>query len=244
MENTRPSIAVFGAGPGVGQAVAHRYGEAGYDVVLVARRRPRLDRLAEDLSTRGITAHVVTADLARTDLVPALAEQIRAKVGDPTVLYYGPGPVDPEFVSALDLRPERLHELMPITLDTLLALVEEFLPAMIERGDGAILTAQGAAAVHGRPRMTGWPPLLAAQRNYLQSLAAEIADRGVYIGMLYIGARIIGTPTDARFRAARAAGQPVPDVPAADPRELAELLWSMHAGRRRRETVIPDGLTS
>ncbi len=242
MSNTHKSIAVFGAGPGVGRAVARRYGQAGYDVVLIARRQDRLNQFAAELATHGITAHVVTGDLADTAGVAALAEQIRAKIGDPTVLYYGPGPGDPEFVSALDLRPERLHELMPITLDTLLALVGEFLPPMIERGDGAILTAQGAAAVQGLPRMTGWPPLLAAQRNYLQSLATEISDCGVYVGMLYIGARITGTPTDERFQAARAAGRTARDIPAADPAELAELLWSMHMNRKRREMVVPEGL--
>jgi short-subunit dehydrogenase len=174
MNNTPKSIAVFGAGPGVGRAVARQYGKAGYDVVLVARRQGPLDQFAGELAEHGITAHVVTADLS--DLVPALAERIRAKVGDPTAFYYGPA-TDPKFVDAVDLRAEQLRELMPMTLYTLLALVREFLPAMIESGDGAILSAQGAAAVQGLPRMTGWPPVLAAQRNYLQSLAAEVADR-------------------------------------------------------------------
>jgi short-subunit dehydrogenase len=188
MNNTPKSIAVFGAGPGVGRAVARRYGKAGYDVVLVARRQGPLDQFAGELAARDINAHVVTADLSETGLVPALAERIRAKVGDPTAVYYGPAPADPEFTDAVDLCPERLRELMPLTLYTLLALVKEFLPAMIERGDGAILSAQGAAAVQGLPHMSGWPPVLAAQRNYLQSLAAEVAGQGVYVGMLYIGA--------------------------------------------------------
>jgi short-subunit dehydrogenase len=242
MNNTPQSIAVFGAGPGVGRAVAHRYGRAGYDVVLVARRQARLDQFAGELAAHGITAHVVTADLSETDHVPALAERIRAKVGDPTAVYYGPTAADPEFTAAVDLRSEQLRDLMPITLHTLLALVREFLPAMLERGDGAILSAQGAAAVQGRPHMSGWPPLLAAQRNYLQSLAAEVADQGVYVGMLYIGARILGTAFEARFQAAAAAGQPMPDMPAADPAELAELLWTMHTDRKPREMVVPENV--
>ena len=241
MNNTPKSIAVFGAGPGVGRAVARQYGKAGYDVVLVARRQGPLDQFAGELAEHGITAHVVTADLSETDLVPALAERIRAKVGDPTAFYYGPA-TDPKFVDAVDLRAEQLRELLPMTLYTLLALVREFLPAMIESGDGAILSAQGAAAVQGLPRMTGWPPVLAAQRNYLQSLAAEVADQGVYVGMLYIGARITGTPFETRFQEARAAGQPMPDMPAADPVELAELLWTMHANRKPREMVVPESL--
>ena len=159
-EGMNRSIAVFGAGPGVGRAIARRYGRAGYDVVLVARSQAPLDRFAEELAAQGTTAHLVTADLAEPDLVPALAERIRAEVGTPTVLYYGPA-TDPRFTAAVDLRAERLRELMPISLYTLLALVAEFLPAMLARGDGAILGAQGAGAVHGRPHMSGWPTLLA-----------------------------------------------------------------------------------
>ncbi|KAB8194684.1 SDR family NAD(P)-dependent oxidoreductase [Nonomuraea phyllanthi] len=236
------SIAVFGTGPGVGQAVARRYGKEGYDVVLVARRQGPLDELARELSAGGVTAHAVTADLDRTDAVPALARRIRARVGDPTALYYGPAPTDPAFLPAADLTPEALRDRLPITLYTLLALVGEFLPAMVERGDGALLSAQGAAAVQGRPYMSGWPTILAAQRNYLQSLAAEVAGKGVYVGALYIGARILGTPFEADYRRRQAQGEPVPEMAAADPAELADILWDMHAGRDRHEAVFPAGL--
>jgi short-subunit dehydrogenase len=185
---------------------------------------------------------VITADLEQTDAVSALADRIRARVGDPTALYYGPVPTDPGFVPAVDLTPELLQARMPITMYTLMALVREFLPAMAERGDGAILSAQGAAAVRGRPYMSGWPTVLAAQRNYLQSLAVEVADKGVYVGMLYIGARIVGTPFEADYQRRRAQGEPVPDMAAADPAELADILWDMHAKRNRHETVVPAGL--
>jgi len=46
------SIAVFGAGPGLGHAVARRYAQDGYDVVLVARRQEPLELLAQELQQR------------------------------------------------------------------------------------------------------------------------------------------------------------------------------------------------
>lgn len=238
LDGMTKTIAVFGTGPGVGRAIARRYGREGYEVVLVARRRGPLDLLARELAAEGVAAHAVPADLTRTDDVPALAERIRARVGNPGVLYYGPAS-DPAFTPAADLDPDLLRDRMPITMYTLLALVREFLPAMVERGDGAVLSAQGAAAVHGGPGMSGWPTLLAAQRNYLQSLAAEVAPSGVYVGMLYIGARITGTPFDAEYERRRAEGEPVPDMAAADPADLAGILWDMHAARDRHETIVP-----
>lgn len=236
------SIAIFGAGPGLGQAIARRYGREGYDVVLVARRKEPLDQLAKELSAAGVTAHVVTGDLSRTDLVPALAEQIRARVGDPTALYYAPATGATGFVPAATLSPAQLQDLMPMMVYTLLALVQEFLPAMVERGDGAILSAQGVSAIQGWAQMSGPAAALAAHRNYLQSLSAEVADRGVYVGQLYIGARILGSAADAEHQAAKAAGLPMPDLVAVEPADLADQLWIRHATANRDEVTFPANL--
>ena len=78
------SIAVFGAGPGLGQAVARRYAREGYAVTLVGRRPEPLDLVAKELASAGTTAHVITADLSDTGATPRLAEQIRAKAGPST----------------------------------------------------------------------------------------------------------------------------------------------------------------
>lgn len=231
------TIAVFGAGPGLGQAVARRYAQAGYDVVLVARRRERMDRLAAELAAAGATAHVITADLSETAALPELARRIRAEVGDLDVLYYGAAANG--FVGVLDLTPERAGDLMGLGLYAPMTLVREFLPAMLARGEGAILTAQGASALHGVAHISGGFAL-AAQRNYLQSLHAEVADKGVYVGMLYVGAAIEGTPFHAAREAARAAGDPVPEMATADPAQLADLLWEMHRSRTPAEVIYPD----
>ena len=120
-----------------------------------------------------------------------------------------------------------------------LALVQEFLPHMLEQGDGAILTAQGGSTVQGLPDMSGPSPAQAAQRNYLQALHAEVAGQGVYVGMLYIGAAIKNSGFHAEMEKAKAAGDPVWEMPAVDPEHLAGLLWTMHATKGPREAIYP-----
>jgi short-subunit dehydrogenase len=232
------SIAVFGAGPGLGQAVAHRYAREGYAVTLVGRRSEPLDRLAKDLVSVGGTAHVLTADLSDTDATPRLAERIRAKGGNLDAFYYAPTPAT-GFVSATNLTAQHAQNFMPMIFYTMLALVQEFLPHMLEQGDGAILTAQGGSTVEGLPYMSGPSPAQAAQRNYLQALHAEVAEKGVYVGMLYIGAAIKNSAFHTEMENAKAAGDPVWEMPTVDPEHLADLLWTMHSTKGQREVVYP-----
>jgi short-subunit dehydrogenase len=128
---------------------------------------------------------------------------------------------------------------MPLIFYTMLALVQEFLPHMLEQGDGAILTAQGGSTVQGLPNMTGPSPAQAAQRNYLQALHAEVAERGVYVGMLYIGAAITNSAFHTELEKAKAAGEPVWEMATVDPEQLADVLWTMHATRDQREVKYP-----
>jgi short-subunit dehydrogenase len=233
------SIAVFGAGPALGRAVARRYAREGYEVVLVARRRDPLDALADELEELAATAHVITADLSDTDRVPQLAESIRAVAGDPGVVYYGAAPSG--FIPAAGLTPRRAQDLMPLGVYAPLALVQAFLPAMLRRGEGAILTAQGASAVHGMPNIGGGLAL-AAQRNYLQALHAEVAGQGVYVGGLYIGAVIEHSAFQAQREKARTAGASIPEMPTVDPGHLADLLWDLHNTKGTAEATYPERL--
>lgn len=154
------------------------------------------------------------------------------------MLYYAPTS-DSGFATAVDLTPAKADEFMPLGYYALVALVREFLPHMLEQGDGAILTAQGASTKHGLPYMTGPGPAQAAQRNYLQSLHAEVADRGVYVGMLYIGAAIEKSAFHVEQERKKAAGEPVWEMALVSPDHLADQLWSMHQSRTVAEASAP-----
>ena len=235
------SIAVFGAGPGLGRAIAHRFAQEGYNIVLVARRQDPLELFAKELTSAGATVHVITADLADTNAIPVLAAQIREKVNNLDAFYYAPTP-DGGFVPAVNLTPQHVQDFMPLIFYTLLALVQEFLPHMLEQGDGAILTAQGASSVRGLPNMSGPGPVQAAQRNYLQSLHAEVAEKGVYVGMLYIGVAIENSAFHTEMERAKSAGEPVWEMATVNPAHLANLLWTMQSTKGQPEATYPEVL--
>jgi short-subunit dehydrogenase len=232
------SIAVFGAGPGLGRAVARRYAQAGYDVVLVGRRRQPLDEFSQALTASGFNAHAISADLADLDAIPALAERIRGTVGELDALYYAPTP-DHGFVAATELTPQSAQEYMPLIYYSVVALVRQFLPHMIGQSSGAILTAQGASTVSGLAYLSGSGPAQAAQRNYLQSLHLEVADQGVYVGMLYVGALIEDSAFHTQTEHAKAAGVGRDWGPTVSPTYLADVLWEMHRTKSPMETIYP-----
>ena len=207
--------------------------------MLVARRREPIELLAQELTDKGVAAHVITADLTDTDAIPALADQIRAKVGDLNALYYAPTPED-GFVPAANLTPQRAQAFMPLVFYSMVALVQQFLPPMLEQGDGAILTAQGASTVRGLPNMSGPGPAQAAQRNYLQSLHAEVAAKGVYVGMLYVGAIIEDSAFHSWLQHAKATGAETRDWgPTVAPAHLADLLRDMQIAKDEPEASYP-----
>lgn len=112
---------------------------------------------------------------------------------------------------------------------------------MLTRKRGAILTANGPSPLLPLPQLSA-ASVLATQRNYLQALQAAVTQQGIFIGRLYIGATIKGSAFHTQQEAARAAGQPIIDLPLVDPEHLADLLFDMQAQGQQHEVVYPSNL--
>ncbi|MFI9460856.1 SDR family NAD(P)-dependent oxidoreductase [Streptomyces xiamenensis] len=225
-------ITVFGAGTGLGASVARRFGREGFRVALVARRRERLDALVDRLATEGIEAAGFTADLSRPAGVPALIADIRDRFGRIDVIEYGPLGTEQSFTPAARVDAAVLERSLPVFLLTPVEVVRAVLDEWTERGDGAFLMTTGSTAVHPVPGLSGLAPVGAAARNYLYSLHAELADRGIYAGTLSVGASIAHSELHELHAAAGA-------VPVVDPDELAGIYWDMYTRRDRVERIHP-----
>ncbi|MFC9845127.1 SDR family NAD(P)-dependent oxidoreductase [Streptomyces sp. NPDC060223] len=234
-------IAIFGAGTGLGVSVARHFGREGFRVALVARRKGRLDALVAELADEGIEAAAFPADLTDVVAVPALVESIRAHFGRIDVVQYAPIGLDLLFTPAAELSGERLRTHLDLLTVTPVTVVQAVLPEMIERGDGAILVTHGFTAAHPVPNMSGLGPAMAATRNYLFSLHGEVADKGVYVGTLIIGAVI---ERSDGHQAITSGEMPLDlpegtDVPFVDPDELAAQYWDMYTKRDAVERANP-----
>lgn len=234
------TLVVFGAGSGLGSAVARRFGREGYRIALVARRREPLENLRTELAAVGVEADVFPADLADPVAVERVLSEVRSRFGTIDAIEYAPiGAAG--FTPAAELGPDGLSGLLQLLVLTPVQIVQDVLPEMLERGDGAILVGHGVSAVTPMAGLSGVGPAMAATRNYLYSLHAEVADRGVYVGTIAVAAMVLGSAGHA----ALTSGEVTFDLPAGvgfptvDPADLADLYWDMVVRRDRVEVVHP-----
>ncbi|GAA3107863.1 SDR family NAD(P)-dependent oxidoreductase [Rhizobium viscosum] len=231
------TIAIFGAGSGLGASVARLYGKAGFRIALVARNTQSLDERVAELSAQGVDATAFPADLSEIDAIPALVREIEEKSGSIHTAIFAPVG-NFRMLPAVDLTAALLKELVNILTLAPVEVVRAVLPAMLARGDGAIIIADGLSAVTPIAGLSGPGPAFAATRNYILGLHEEIRDRGVFAGMLHIGAMI---DNSTGLRVAAANGLPInnPRFATIDPDVLAEEIWSLATERSRAEEILP-----
>jgi uncharacterized protein len=170
---------VTGASSGIGRAFAERLAADGYDVVVVARRRERLDELAASLP--GVTVRPLVADLATDDGIDAVArvcatEPVTMLVNNAGLAHYMP---------LADLSAEQARELVHVKVVAPTMLARAAVGGMLARGRGTIVNVAGMLAFSGpapssqMPRRAVYTGTLAHLVAMSQTLAAELEGTGV-----------------------------------------------------------------
>ncbi len=179
---------VTGASSGIGLAFAERLARDAYDLVIVARRRDRLEALAKRLrQEQGIEVEVVVADLTQ----PAELQGVEKLVGEDTRLELlvnnaGFGGYMP-FIS---LPPERAEMLIRLHVVALTRLTRAALPGMIGRGHGAIVNVSSGLAFSAPASAPPLPfrAVYAATKAYINTfteiLQNEVEGAGVRLQAL------------------------------------------------------------
>lgn len=178
---------VTGASAGIGEAFARELARRGHALVLVARRRERLEALARELeATHGTRTLVVELDLARDDAVRTLHARTEAAgiAVDFIVNNAGYGVPGHLAAQAWEAHRDFIRVLMAVPVE----LCWRYLPAMQARGRGYVVNVASLAGL--MPGSAGHT-LYAASKAFLirfsQSLALENAARGIKVTALCPG---------------------------------------------------------
>ncbi|MFA0998730.1 MULTISPECIES: SDR family NAD(P)-dependent oxidoreductase [Pseudomonas syringae group] len=220
------TIVLFGAGSGLGAAVARKYGLDGYNVVLVGRHISSLQSLVTNLKAQGVGATTFIADLSMPEQAAAIAKTIINTVSSIDIVYYGPNQAD-GFFPATALNLEKAQHFTNLYFLSLVAVINEVLPQMRASKSGSILVSQGSTAVHPVAYLCGPGPAMAAARNYLSVLHGELKPEDVSLTMITIGALIKDSSTYLSMQSASPGLEITPgqQIPVVDPAELARSLW-------------------
>src|ERR1700709_6316 len=130
------TIAIIGAGKGLGAAVARRFGKEGFAVGLISRHQGRLDALAAELEQDGVQAKGFTADVRDPESIAAALEQVSETLGPIEVLQYSPLPQKDFMRPVLETTPADLVGPIEFSIYGPVAAVHQVLPGMRFLGSG------------------------------------------------------------------------------------------------------------
>lgn len=175
---------VTGASSGLGVVFARRLAARGSALVLVARRRERLETLAAELRTaHGVEVQVVDADLS----APGAGAELHARIDgvvDTLVNNAGFG-TSGRFA---ETAPERLLAEVDLDVRAVVDLSRTFLPAMLEARHGAVVNVASTASYQPIPGMAVYGAAKAFVRSFSEALWDEARPHGVKVLALSPGA--------------------------------------------------------
>ncbi|MFI5659904.1 SDR family NAD(P)-dependent oxidoreductase [Streptomyces sp. NPDC051684] len=221
-----PTIAIVGAGPGMGLAIARTFGSRGFDVALVSRNRDKLDALAGRLEAEGISAAGFCADVLDHEALTQALKDAATRFGRIDVLEYSPaGSLESvSLTTPSQAAPSDVQWVMDILLYGAMAATQAVLPSMRAAGAGTLLYTNGAGSADPNPMLGNLNAAQAALRNWVLGLHKELTGTGIQAAHVAIGAWI---GTDGP-----------PGVPAAPAEDVAPLYWDLHTRRDEAERAF------
>jgi NAD(P)-dependent dehydrogenase (short-subunit alcohol dehydrogenase family) len=186
---------VTAAGEGIGEATAHAFADAGYDLVLVDINAEALDATAADLPS-GV-AEVVVADVTDEAAVAGLMAHALASYGRVDVLVNVVGGSRPGKTAA-ELTLDEWNRLLSLNLTSTFLMCRAVLPHMEQRGKGAIVNVSSGAGLRGMRANPGYVAAKAGVGALTRALALDHGPNGVRVNCVAPGP--IRTPLMRRNR--------------------------------------------
>ncbi len=182
---------ITGASGGIGAAFAQALAAAGAHLILVARSEEKLRVLADGLAKQhAIRAEFIVADLSGAGAAREVFEETRRRGLTVDILINNAGFGSYGQFATLD--PEREQQEIMLNVATLVELTHLFLPAMLERHQGAIINVASLAAYQPTPYMAVYGATKAFVLSFTEALWGEYQGQGVRILALSPGETATG----------------------------------------------------
>jgi Short-chain dehydrogenases of various substrate specificities len=196
------SAVITGASAGIGREFARQLAPHAKRLVLIARRRERLEELRDQLGriNSKLLVEAQIADLSRSEEVKKLGATLEKEQVDVLVNNAGLG----DYGSVAIADPGRLDEMIQVNVLALTILTRALLPQMIAQKNGAIINVSSSASFLPIPGLAVYAATKAYVTSFSEALRAEVARDGIAVCALCPG------PVHTEFGtvAARASAEP------------------------------------
>jgi short-subunit dehydrogenase len=224
---------VTGASAGLGTEFGRQLARDGYDLVLVARRRDRLEALAAEVRSSGRDAVVIESDLGAPDAAATLIRALDERKIAPALLVNNAGVG--LYGRAVEHGLDSVTALLRLNVMALTELSLALGRRMGERGSGAIVNVSSTASFQPDPWMAVYGASKAFVTSLSLALAQELAPKGVHVLAHCPG------PTRTEFNE-RAAVRAARDVSFVYMTAEKCVRIALRALRRRRRLVVTGWL--
>jgi uncharacterized protein len=183
-----PSTAalITGASAGIGASIAYELAARRYNLVLVARRKARLDELAAELAgEHGVRVETISCDLgkaAQRGRLPGRIEDLELQV---EILVNNAGFATNGPFHEAD--PARELEQVRVLVEAVVGLSSEFIPGMVKRRRGAVLNVSSSAGMQPLPYSAGYSAAKAYVLTFSEALHQELGRQGITVTALCPG---------------------------------------------------------
>jgi hypothetical protein len=171
MSQSRPLALVTGASSGIGAVFARKLAAAGYDLVLVARRRERLEALAREL--RG--AEILVADLTDDSDLKRVEERIAAAPNLEVLVNSAGFGTRGRFFEIDVAGQDKMHRLHVLAT---VRLTHAALAGMVARGKGSVVNVSSVAGFWQTPGGTSYCATKAWMNWFTEGLYLELKSIG------------------------------------------------------------------
>ncbi len=180
-------VLITGASSGIGEALARQVAHRARQLVLVARRKDRMDALATELRREnpGLATLVYACDLGDREAVLELAGEVERDTGGVDVLVNNAGLGDISLFEASDRR--KLLQMLDVNVVALTLLTHAFLPGMIARKRGGVLNVSSGFGLSYAPGFAAYVGTKHYVTGFTESLYAELQGTGVRVCQLNPG---------------------------------------------------------
>ena len=181
-----PVALVTGASSGIGRAIAVQLAADGSHLIVVARRRDKLEELAEELrAAHGVTVDVLVADVTDPQQLVALEDRLRT--GSPSVdlLVNNAGAGGQGAFAELPL--DRVESQIKLNVLAPVRLTHAALGPMLARGHGGVLNVSSIAGLQPMPRVATYAATKAYLSSFSHALHEEVRRQGVVVTNLLPG---------------------------------------------------------